>query len=1266
MNNSEMWKILDIEPTKDENEIVNAYRTKVVTVNPEDDAEGFMKLREAFEMAIGYAREEEKKDKPEEEKTEVEKHLDKLNVLYDNLFYRKDENKWREWLDDPLCLELDTSDEVRRGFLIFVMTHWHLPHKIWELIDERFRLKDDAAILKEEFPADFIEYIIYAASHDEYMGYEYFRYRQSYIDKCKEIDESLLDIKLETDFDDFDIGDNENEEDTYIKYISQLHSRLEDVLNAQLDKEEEERERKLNILIYIMQYLETAPIYHPIETAIKMRVLLLTGRNAEALKLAEAVIDHGLFEIPNEEGDETVTSGKTVYGNATAAYVWLNVYYEHNGLIDDDEEALEKTHEFLEELLKEISNSSIGLMGKAMYYLIKGDYEKANDNTIKILDENSKNAGAMQLLKLISQEIVDVYGDKLQTGEATEDEKLDLAWAYFRMEDSDNVLRVLGAMQPGEEQIYAYNNLYGRTYHMKEQFEEARPYLEKWLQQLNELILRAEAGEELTDKEKERIKRKAFCYYMNASCLENVGEEENACDYYVEAIKEMKENIDGDMYSSEMNELLFYQENYGKLLHKMTRYEEAMEVWNEMIDSYDFCIPAYIHRQETAYETRDAQLVIDDYYIIIRDYPSYAKAYYLAAKVFYIYDQYKDVDEILERAEENGIESDLLDEIKALRYADKDEKEEARRIYEVIVSHIEAGESDVDNFEEFYSDVSSFYISIRDEDGKRIYLDKAEEYNKIGLEINPENKRLLWIKTDVEEFNNRDAIPVYDQMEELFPNDPNVYFEYGEYLKRKDNTDKALEKYLKCYELNKEHKSVSNKIMSIYSDKYDESESRRDYDEAVFYATEQLKNMDDDYYRIERALLYIEGYEIDKAEEDAKKAIEMRPDNVYAHNALGLCFLRRREYNEAIKCLEKALEVMTEPETPSPYVNISKAYEALKKYDKAIEYMLKCNEIFGENLYRKNMLSRLYSKNKQLNEALNEYIDMEKYYRKRLEETENRWYEVDIERMLIKKIENAYLNEADYLASQRLSELNQFLKNGGYMSQDLDLRTKGNERLIVSRIFRALGDHYLYTERQFKNSIKYYEMSLRFLMSEDKKGNGFSILKKNGLFSRKKDNPIEGLDCPEDYLTDIGELCDLAEEYQKFALACYSYGFKAEAKALAKRSLNCMIKGYGSEEGYVSNPKSRPFRLGVLGIDKFILDEKKEANDLIGESSLISPCDFCYYGVCYDKFLALAHIAELSGDIPKAIEYYKMARVEAMNDSEPFVALRSLAGKVED
>ena len=55
------FRVLEIEQTKEEEKLKQAYLQKLKVTNPEDDPEGFKRLRKAYEEAVTYAR------RPEEE-----------------------------------------------------------------------------------------------------------------------------------------------------------------------------------------------------------------------------------------------------------------------------------------------------------------------------------------------------------------------------------------------------------------------------------------------------------------------------------------------------------------------------------------------------------------------------------------------------------------------------------------------------------------------------------------------------------------------------------------------------------------------------------------------------------------------------------------------------------------------------------------------------------------------------------------------------------------------------------------------------------------------------------------------------------------------------------------------------------------------------------------------------------------------------------------------------------------------------------------------
>ena len=102
-----IFEILGIGATKDEDEIRAAYRGKLVSVNPEDNPEGFKRLREAYENALDFARrEEEGTGEPE---GPVGLFLREVGEVYHSLPKRLDGAEWERLLQKDLLDDLELA-----------------------------------------------------------------------------------------------------------------------------------------------------------------------------------------------------------------------------------------------------------------------------------------------------------------------------------------------------------------------------------------------------------------------------------------------------------------------------------------------------------------------------------------------------------------------------------------------------------------------------------------------------------------------------------------------------------------------------------------------------------------------------------------------------------------------------------------------------------------------------------------------------------------------------------------------------------------------------------------------------------------------------------------------------------------------------------------------------------------------------------------------------------------------------------------------------
>lgn len=188
-----IWDILGIEPTKNTSDIKKSYAAKLKIFHPEKDPEGYQKLREAYDMAIKFAKSnkdievnnsfesqassESIKDKHISEENEIEPEInpeiepindsntkipsrivhknfhvnqqtstqqqihelmDKLKELYGNFFSRIEVENWKVLLNSDIVWNIKSKTSLEQHILDFLSSHHYLPQDVFELFDSYF------------------------------------------------------------------------------------------------------------------------------------------------------------------------------------------------------------------------------------------------------------------------------------------------------------------------------------------------------------------------------------------------------------------------------------------------------------------------------------------------------------------------------------------------------------------------------------------------------------------------------------------------------------------------------------------------------------------------------------------------------------------------------------------------------------------------------------------------------------------------------------------------------------------------------------------------------------------------------------------------------------------------------------------------------------------------------------------------------------------------------------------------------------------------
>lgn len=892
MEAQEVFRILQMDETRDKNQIKAAYRRLLVYVNPEDDPEGFKRLREAYETALLLADRPDEEMVRERDTSPIGLWLERVAEIYASFEQRTSPELWQELLQDDLCQALDTADEVRERLLVFLMDHFRLPQTIWRLLDHEFLIVEQRQQLLEKFPRDFVNYVCFEVENGGF------------------IDFTLFD------------GPDDADYDSYIGIYLQTKRLMDSCVNmpgvygeenSASDGEQSEGNitQSLDEAEDLLGQLEDTGIYHPFSDVERMRIARRKGQKERVTECLQALL---LQELSNPYIVLQCASAQGYleeYAQARASY---------EGLLEEQPDNYP---------------ASVGLMRCQMQ---AEEWDAAKERIMDLLDISKNDPELLESMRQVNSHLIPRMEAHLAEDPEDWNERIELGWCYFQEECAEECIKLLNERPLPPEHRLDYCNMLSRTYLMQKDYEKSLPLMKEWQQLMMEMP-------DSDDPEKQRKKRRiGYTYYAIGYCYQEMGKEEEALENYTESIERER---DEDMLES-------YMMARAQLLCHMERYEESADACDKLIERNEQYMPAYVCRQECSYRMHRAQAVVDDYHRAVDIYPMYLPPYRMAAKVFYFYRQYKNSLEIIEAAKKQGLSCPELDffEARNLRYL-AEKKEDLERPKELCRSvinwlqesdperELEPGEDRLEEAEVWKELVFCCMDAKEWQDAMGIVGEALRRF--------PGEDGLRYAKAGILKGlqNYRESEDIYRQLLRNQPDNTVIMGQLADCLEKSGKKEGLEELYKKILEYDPEEIRALSRLMHIYQDRLNDDRDLRHFEPAMQLADQLVKLRPKAYYYIERGLLLSDVYRLEEANEDYKKAMEQEPDNLYAHNNMGVNYQHMDRYEDAEAHYRQAIELLREDDKSIlPWKNLAVLYMIQGRYAEALQCMGENEKLF--------------------------------------------------------------------------------------------------------------------------------------------------------------------------------------------------------------------------------------------------------------------------------------------------------------------------------
>ncbi len=471
-----IWRILEIEKTRDKGAIQAAYRAKLLKTHPEDDPEGFMELRAAFEEAMKLAdkaecaaRDDGGQDSDGEgmqwDNDPVGRWMQKVDHVYTHFSMRKDLQQWRELLEDEVTINLDTKVQARSELLKYFMEHYFLPQEVMILLDQHFGLVENMDELAEEFPRNYLDVIIVQGlQREEYPPYKYLN------------------------------GDDSCDFDEYLR----TGIKLSQYISAGDTKKG----------LKAVEDMRVMRIENPFLDIDHAKVLCQAERYEEAAFWMEELLE----EYP-EIDDVHLMMADVLF------------------FMKDYDGAMEK----YQMIFDKDPDQEWAIQGRAKCMMKAGQFKEANEIFCKLMEKNPYDLDTGEWLRLCNEQHIAVLKEQLnEPGQETEsaaDQALlmDLGWCYFQNEEYEQVLSMMQYVEPEDEHKIGYESLVGRSALFADRHMKAIKHLQRWEQ----LLLELDETEENVKKKKDQM---PFCLLLQSYAWDKKGDTQKSLEVAEKAL----------------------------------------------------------------------------------------------------------------------------------------------------------------------------------------------------------------------------------------------------------------------------------------------------------------------------------------------------------------------------------------------------------------------------------------------------------------------------------------------------------------------------------------------------------------------------------------------------------------------------------------------------------------------------------------------------------------------------------------------------------